>query len=80
MGYDGIIVMDAMNMGAISQQYSSPDVVIKAIQAGVDMVLMPEDFNSTYLGIVNAVKKGVISQERIDESLSRILSAKIKII
>lgn len=79
MGYDGIVITDAMNMGAISQQYSSSDAAVKAIQAGADIVLMPEDFSSAYLGIINAVKEGVISQERIDESLNRILSVKIKI-
>lgn len=79
MGYDGIVITDAMNMGAISQQYSSSDAAIKAIQAGADIILMPVDFYSAYQGIINAVNTGVISQERINESIDRILSVKIKI-
>lgn len=47
-----------------------------AIQAGNDMILMPEDFPSAYQGILDAVKSGVITQERLEESLRRILERK----
>lgn len=77
MGFQGIIITDAMNMGAITAYYSSPQAAIMAIQAGVDMILMPSDFRSAYSGVVAAVNNGTISQERLNESVRRILSAKM---
>lgn len=76
LGYDGIVVTDAQNMGAISQVYSSSEAAVKAIQAGVDIVLMPANFNSAYNGVLQAVQSGQITEERLDESLRRILTAK----
>lgn len=76
MGYDGIVVTDAMNMGAISQQYSSGDAAVSALNAGVDLLLMPVDFQSAYEGVLTAVEEGVLSQERINESVRRILRVK----
>lgn len=79
MGYDGIIITDALNMGAITQQYSSSTAAITAINAGADLILMPEDFDSAYQGVLTAVKNNEITPDRIDESLSRILRLKIEI-
>ena len=76
MGYRGIIITDAMNMGAITSGYSSSDAAVTAILAGVDMILMPENFAEAYDGVINAVNNGVISQERIDESVVRIVRLK----
>jgi len=78
MGYDGIVITDAMNMGAIVQSYSSGEAAIKTIKAGTDIVLMPADFNSAYQGVLQAVKDGEISPERIDESVRRILKVKLE--
>ena len=77
MGYDGIVITDAMNMGAIVKSYSSSEAAIRTIKAGTDIVLMPADFESAYQGVLQAVKEGTISSERIDESLRRILKVKI---
>lgn len=77
MGYDGIIITDAFNMGAIVKQYSSAEAVVKALQAGADIILMPEDFKSAYQEVVLAIKDGRLSKERIDESVGRILRRKI---
>ena len=79
MGYDGIVITDAMNMGAIVQTYSSGEAAVKTIQAGTDIVLMPADFNSAYQGVLQAVENGVISTERIDESVRRILKIKLEL-
>lgn len=76
MHYDGIVITDAMNMGAITEEYTSAEASILAIQAGVDIVLMPEDFMSAYEGVIEAVENGIITEERIDESLTRILKVK----
>ena len=76
LGYDGIVVTDAMNMAAITNYYSSDEAAIKALQAGVDMILMPYDFKSAYQGVIDAISNGKIAAERIDESVKRILQLK----
>lgn len=76
MGYEGIVITDAMNMGAITQDYNSATAAVKAISAGADVVLMPVDFQSAYKGVLDAVASGEISRERLDESLRRILKVK----
>ena len=79
MGYDGVVITDAMNMGAIAGQYSSAEAAVRAIAAGVDLVLMPKDFKEAYEGVIEAVKDGTLSMERVDESLARILKVKLQI-
>ena len=78
LGYDGIVITDALNMGAISTQYDSGQAVIMAIKAGCDMVMMPKDFKTAYEALLNAVDAGEIDKQRIDESVIKILTAKIK--
>ena len=78
MQFNGIIITDALNMGAISQHYSSGEAAVMAVDAGVDMLLMPADFYAAYKALLNAVQEGRISQERIDESVLRILQTKEK--
>ena len=79
MGYQGIVITDAMNMGAISGYYSSADAARRAIMAGADLILMPADFYSAYYGVVQSVHDGELSEERIDESLKRIFRVKMKL-
>lgn len=79
MGFDGIVITDAMNMGAIAENYGSGDAAVLAIQAGVDLILEPADLDSAYQGILDAVTDGRLTQERIDESLRRILRAKLEL-
>ena len=55
-GFDGMVITDALNMGAVTAQYSSADAAVAAINAGVDMLLMPEDFQSAYQGVLGAVQ------------------------
>lgn len=78
LGYNGLIVTDALNMGAVAAHYDSAEVSVKAVTAGVDLLLMPADFHAAYAGIYNAVQNGEISEERIDESVRKILTAKLK--
>lgn len=79
MGYDGIVITDAMNMGAITTCYNSSEGAVEAVLAGVDIVLMPKDFKVAYQGVIDAVETGVIEEERIDESVKRILRVKLEI-
>lgn len=76
LGFKGVVITDSLSMGAISQNFSSDKAVILAIQAGVDILLMPKDFHTAYIGILNALTNGEISETRIDESLTRILYLK----
>ena len=76
LGFDGVIITDALNMGAISDYFSSEEAAIYALQAGCDMLLMPENFEEAYNGVMEAVKNGTISEERIDDALRRIYRIK----
>lgn len=78
LGYKGIIVTDALEMGAITQKYTPAEAAIETIKAGVDIVLLPMDYKQVVDGIIEAVKKGEISEKRIDESVRRILLLKLK--
>ena len=78
MGFDGVVITDAMNMGAIAENYSPAEASVKAVLAGADMILMPEDFRQAYTGVLNAVKSGKITQERIDASVTRIIGLKLE--
>lgn len=77
LGYDGIIITDAMDMGALTESYDSKTAAVMAIEAGNDMLLMPENFKEAYNGILEAVQSGNIREERINESLRRILKVKL---
>ena len=79
IGYQGIIITDSLSMGAISDNYSSKEAAVKALQAGVDMLLMPKDFKEAYEGVLGAIEEGTISEERINESVVRIIKEKLKL-
>ena len=76
LGYDGIVITDALNMGAITQNYSSAEAAVMAVEAGSDLLLMPENPDEAYRGLLDAVLAGQIPNERIDESLRRIIRIK----
>ncbi len=76
LGYQGIIIADAMEMGAITNQFSNTEAALKAIEAGVDILLCPKDFIEAFEAVVDAVQTGRIPESRIDESVERILALK----
>lgn len=76
MGFEGVIITDAMNMKAVSDYYDSAEAAIQALRAGCDMILMPEDFEMAYNGVLQAVNDGIISEERVNDSLRRIYRIK----
>lgn len=78
LGFEGVIITDAMNMSAITEYYTSDEAAVRAILAGADMILMPEDFEAAYNGVLEAVSNGTITEERINESLRRIYRVKCK--
>ena len=78
LGYDGVIITDALMMGAIQKNYTSSEAAILALEAGNDIILMPYDYREAFNGVLNAVKSGRISEARLDESVMRILKLKQK--
>lgn len=78
MGYEGIITTDAMNMGAIVEHFGPVDAAIRAVKAGTDIVLMPVGLSEVRSGLLEAIDSGEISVDRIEASVERILSLKIK--
>ena len=73
MKYDGLIITDALNMGALTNDYTDEEIYTKAINAGVDLLLMPNGSKKT----ISLIKKN-IKEERIDESVRKILTFKYK--
>lgn len=78
LGYEGLVITDALNMGAVTKQYTSKEACILALEAGVDMLLMPEDFKSAYKGVLDAVNEGRISEETLDKAVKRIIRVKLQ--
>ena len=76
LGYDGLVITDALNEKAIADYHSSAEAAILALRAGCDMILCPENFEEAYNGVLAAVQDGTISQERIDDALRRIYRIK----
>lgn len=78
LGFQGIVITDAMNVAAITEYYTPDEAAVKALQAGADMILMPEDYGQAYQGVLDAVSSGAITQEQVDESLRRIFRVKLR--
>jgi beta-N-acetylhexosaminidase len=78
LGYQNIIITDGMEMGAITQQYTSAEAAVGSIQAGVDIVLGPKNLVEAFDAVMVAVEKGTITEERINQSVRRILKLKMK--
>ena len=76
LGYQDIIITDGMEMGAITQQYTSAEAAVGSIQAGADIVLGPRYFTEAFDAVIAAVNNGTISEERINQSVRRILKLK----
>src|SRR6266850_110548 len=79
LGYQGLIVTDAMDMGGITVRYAPGEAAVRAIVAGVDALLMPPVPDAAFEALQAAVKSGRISKERLDSSVRRILQAKARL-
>ncbi|MDQ0974112.1 beta-N-acetylhexosaminidase [Neobacillus niacini] len=77
MGFKGVIVTDAMNMGAISEHFGPVDAAIRAVKAGADILLMPVGIEAVANGIYAAVNSGDISEDRLEQSVERVLTLKL---
>lgn len=78
LGYEGIIITDSMQMGAITNSYSSGEAAVMALSAGADMILMPLSLSNAVQGVTDAVKNGTLLEETIDKKVTRILKVKEK--
>ncbi len=76
LGFDGVVVTDSLAMGAITEQYSAQEAALGAILAGCDVLLCPREFEKTFNYIIQAAENGKISEQRLDESVFRILKLK----
>ena len=80
MGYNGVVVTDDMDMGALAKHYTFGDMAVRSILAGSDILLVCHEYEhmqEAYNGLMKAVKDGRISKERLDESVKRILLMKM---
>ncbi|GAB3703966.1 glycoside hydrolase family 3 protein [Nocardiopsis oceani] len=78
LGYDGVVTTDALNMEGVRQTHDDGEVAIRVVEAGVDQLLMPPDPTEAVSALREAVESGRITEERIDESVLRILTLKEK--
>lgn len=73
LGFDGVVITDALEMGAITRRYGSGEAAVLALEAGADFLLCPLDYCAAFDAVVAAVASGRIPEARIDESLRRVL-------
>jgi len=78
LGFSGLIISDAMNMKGVTNFNSDQPSIVKAFQAGIDILLIPDDLPKNFTQIKTAIKNGIISERRLDYSVRKILFAKYK--
>jgi beta-glucosidase-like glycosyl hydrolase len=76
MEFDGLIVSDALDMSALANTTSPEEIAVRAVEAGVDILLHPKDALTTINAVVSAVEQGRLTSQRIGESVGRIMAAK----
>lgn len=76
LGFDGLIITDAMNMGAIADSYGSSEAAIAALEAGCDIVLMPDNVPEAFRAVMDALNSGRFTEQWLDETVRQILSFK----
>jgi beta-N-acetylhexosaminidase len=79
LGFTGIVMTDDLRMKSMSQKYTSAAVAVRAIGAGCDIIQTPENFVEAANAVIQAVKKGEISEDRINDSVLKILNKKSEI-
>jgi beta-N-acetylhexosaminidase len=76
MGFHGLVFTDAMDMLAIDRRFPRGEAAVRALEAGADVILMPPDVGAAVQALVTAVEEGRVTEERLDESVLRVLQAK----
>lgn len=78
LGFQGVVITDAMNMGAIAECYPSGEAAVLALEAGCDMILVPDDLQEAAAAVRSALNSGRLTEKRLDESILRILKLKLE--
>lgn len=76
LGFSNVIITDSQQMASITGNCTAAEAAVQALSAGVDMILMPDDLQQAYDGVLAAVQNGTLTEQRIDESVLRILQVK----
>ena len=76
LGFDGLIVSDAMTMQGIGAHFDAGEAAVRAVEAGVDMMLRSPDYDAAHAAVVRAVAEGRLTRLQIEESARRVLRAK----
>ena len=76
LGFQGLVITDALDMGGIAKGYSTGEAAVRALEAGADALLMPPDPDVALRAVVAAVEDGRLSRKRIQSSVAKILAAK----
>lgn len=79
LGFNGLIVTDSMGMGGVTTLYEPEEAALMAVKAGVDMILLPPKPDEVIDSLIQAVRDGQITEERVDTSVKRILNAKARL-
>ena len=79
LGFQGLIVTDALDMNGIAKHWSAGQAAVKALDAGADVLLMPANPEQAVDAVVRAVQTGALRRQRIDESVSRLLAVKVRL-
>jgi beta-N-acetylhexosaminidase len=79
LGYDGVVVTDSLGMEGVRTKYGDDRVPVLALKAGVDQLLNPPDLDLAWNAVLRAVRDGELTEERLDESILRILRLKTKL-
>jgi beta-N-acetylhexosaminidase len=74
--FQGMIVTDALSMSGLTIYFTPEEAAVRALEAGADMLLKPADVDASFRGVLQAVKSGRITEQRVEESARRILAAK----
>jgi beta-N-acetylhexosaminidase len=77
LDYDGLVMTEALNSESVINDYTSAEAAVALIQAGGDIIFMPENFEEAYNGVLSAVNDGTITESRIDDSVRRVLRVKL---
>lgn len=76
LGFKGLVITDALNMEGVTKHFNTKEVAVMCVKAGIDLILMPQGEVKTIDAIENAVNKGIITEDRIDISVKKILDTK----
>ena len=76
LGFSGIVITDAMNMGGVTQLYGAGEAAVLALEAGCDIILMPENLEEAFRAVITAVESGRFPEERLNAIVEKLLRAK----